>query len=93
MQGIMERVISLNQNGFVKGKAISDSILLASQLMTTIHKAKKVKNRWLDKVEKEKKLQGIRFDRRGSTISHMILDPDNCNTVRTVLEQYSELAG
>ncbi|KAF7843911.1 uncharacterized protein G2W53_000816 [Senna tora] len=46
MQAIMERVIAPNQNGFVKGRAISDSILLASELMTFVHKARKVKTKW-----------------------------------------------
>ncbi|KAF7841604.1 putative RNA-directed DNA polymerase [Senna tora] len=46
MQSIMERIIAPNQNGFVKGRAISDSILLASELMTIIHKARKVKTNW-----------------------------------------------
>ncbi|KAF7822054.1 reverse transcriptase [Senna tora] len=40
MQPLMQRVIAPNQNGFVKGRAISDSILLASELMTFIHKAR-----------------------------------------------------
>ncbi|KAF7835780.1 ribonuclease H [Senna tora] len=46
MQSIMERIIAPNQNGFVKGRAISDSILLASELMTFIHKARRVKTNW-----------------------------------------------
>ncbi|KAF7824263.1 ribonuclease H [Senna tora] len=187
LQSIMERDISPNQNGFVKGRAILDSILLASELMTSIHKERKVKTSWcaykldiqkaydkisweflelvmismgfpqrviqvimqcvstvsyalmlngqktgvfhpqrglrqgdpmspylfllcsnvlscmLHKAERDRKLQGIRFGRRGPTITHLMYaddtilffkaDPNNCDTIRQLLDNYAWISG
>ncbi|KAF7820537.1 ribonuclease H [Senna tora] len=62
----MERVIAPNQNGFVKGRAISNSILLASELMTFIHKARKVKTKWV--LEKYASLAGQVLNKDKSTV-------------------------
>lgn len=46
MQCLMESLISPFQNAFIKGRLISDNILMASELMTVIHKARKGKMSW-----------------------------------------------
>ncbi|KAF7815570.1 reverse transcriptase [Senna tora] len=46
LQNIMTRIISPFQNGFVKGRSISDSVFLASEVMSFIHKARKTKTAW-----------------------------------------------
>ncbi|KAF7801964.1 uncharacterized protein G2W53_041075 [Senna tora] len=46
VQTIMTRVITLYPNGFVKGRSISDNVFLASEIMSYIHKARKLKTSW-----------------------------------------------
>ncbi|KAF7822581.1 reverse transcriptase [Senna tora] len=57
----------------------------------------------LHKLEKEKKIQGMRFGRRGPVITHLLYaddtilffkaDLDNCNAVRHLLDEYAYMAG
>lgn len=46
LQPLIGNWIAPNQNGFLKGLQIADNILLASELMQYIHKAKKAKTFW-----------------------------------------------
>lgn len=46
LQPIMQDLIAPTQNGFIKGRSTNDNIFLASELMTHIHKAKKIKTKW-----------------------------------------------
>lgn len=45
LQPILQDLISPTQNGFLKGRSINDNIFLASELMTYIHKAKRLKTK------------------------------------------------
>ena len=44
LQSIMSDIISLHQNAFIKGKSISDNIILDSELINTIMKKKRVRD-------------------------------------------------
>lgn len=46
LQPIMDKIITPFQNGFVKGRSISDNLILASELLTFIQKCKKRKKFW-----------------------------------------------
>lgn len=46
LQPILQDLIAPTQNGFIKGRSINDNIFLATELMTYIHKAKRVKTKW-----------------------------------------------
>lgn len=43
LQPFMDLIIAPNQNAFIRGRQISDNIFLASEIMGTLHKAKKHK--------------------------------------------------
>ncbi|KAF7841821.1 reverse transcriptase [Senna tora] len=44
--GLPPLVITPYQNGFVKGRSISDNVFLASEIMSYIHKARRLKTSW-----------------------------------------------
>lgn len=46
LQDMIKEMISPNQNAFIKGRLISDSIFLTAEMMDFIHKAKHRKNFW-----------------------------------------------
>lgn len=46
LQPLLQDLIAPTQNGFIKGRSINDNIFLASELMTYIHKAKRLKSKW-----------------------------------------------
>lgn len=46
LKRVIDNIISRFQSAFIKGRQINDNILLASELMTFIHKARRHKSNW-----------------------------------------------
>lgn len=46
LQPLMDKVTTPFQNGFIKGRSITDNLILASELLTFIQKNKKRKKHW-----------------------------------------------
>lgn len=76
LQDCMKEIISPNQNAFVKGRLISDSIFLTAEMMNFIHNARRKKTFWCEvKVDFFKAYDRVNWDFLETVLSIMKVPP------------------